>query len=203
MAKDFIKPEVERVKTSPKLDSKVDQPMEPIEIKPAPLNEVPKYPDEEPKCVAVADMFNYSKDAVSAVFMKSIEDYAEVLIGRKACMNPRKEQAAFMNTIYGTLTLDFDKFCVVTDYLVNYMVNNPESFSDMNLFSLMSYVEKDFSKAQRSRYRSYMMALATLARAGRNRRNISRFIDIPTLVSEFSDKAKNNVNSYFVRAYRA
>lgn len=202
MAKEYTGPTIDEVKTSPALEPKV-------KVEEAPLPdmtnggqpELPRF-EEEKVPVSVAEMFNYKGDAVSGVFIKAFQDYADVLAGRKACMDPRKEQSNFMNTVYMTLDLDFDKFCVVTDYLVNAMVKDEDAFSDVNLFSLMPYVDKEFSNSQRTRYRSYILALVTLARAGRNRRNISQFIDIPTLISEFSDKAKNNVNSYFNRAYR-
>lgn len=201
MAKEYSGPVIDKVETSPNLEPKAaPQPV----VDPIATASAPKLPqfEEEKRPISVAEMLNYKGDAVSAVFIKTLQDYADILCGKAATMDPRKEQSCFMNTVYETLDLDFDKFCVVTDFLVNTMIENEEAFSDINLFSLMPYVDAEFSKAQRSRFRSYILALATLARAGRNRRNISQYIDIPMLVSEFSDKAKNNINSYFNRAYR-
>lgn len=207
MAKDFVEPTIQKVTTSPKL-TKADAVVEEAVVAgPAPdLTQAPKVklPDfeEEHRSLSVSEMLNFSKDEVSNVFIVTIQKYADVLAGRVSCDDPKRVQSSFMNTVYRTLDLDFDKFCVVTDHLVNCMIKDSEAFSDINLFSLMPYIGNEYSKAQRGRYRSYILALATLARAGKNRRNIGQFIDIPTLVAEFEDKAKNNVNSYFIRAFR-
>lgn len=205
MAKEYVQPTIDKVKTASNINEAV--PAEEPKAGPVPdLTKAPKVKlpefEQEHRSLSVAEMLNYSSDAVSDVFIASIQKYADILAGRKACDDPKRVQSSFMNSVYATLTLDFDKFCVVTDHLVNCMIKDHEAFSDINLFSLMPYVDKEYSKSQRSRYRSYILALATLARAGKNRRNIGQFIDIPTLVAEFEDKAKQNVNSYFVRAIR-
>lgn len=207
MGKDYKEPTIQKVSTAANLNKETAEVADAPKAGPvadltnAPKVKLPEF-QEEHRSLSVAEILNYSSDAVSDVFIASIQKYADVLANRVACDDPKRVQSSFMNTVYRTLNLDFDKFCVVTDYLVNCMIKDPEAFSDINLFSLMPYVDNEYSKAQRGRYRSYILALATLARAGKNRRNIGQFIDIPTLVAEFEDIAKNNVNSYFIRAFR-
>lgn len=204
MGNDFKAPEVEKViKTviSPAPLREVKEVPAPYASSVKALSEEPTFKPDVADIVKVADMLDFKGDAVSDVFKAALARYTSIILKQRSVKDLQHEQVSFMETVNNSLSLEFKQYAMVTDYFIEFINKNPEAFSKKKIFSLLAGVGSKYNETGKRRFTYYMTALTTLATAGVNRKRVSSMVDINTLVQSFTPKAKQNITTYFIRAY--
>lgn len=160
--------------------------------------------DPPARPIMASDMINATGDGVSKSFTDMFERYIAILEGTKAVDVSKlgDEQILFMRTVSNSLSLSFDRYCVVTDWLVLRIRQNAKVLTHENIFRLIRRIPGNAYKANEiERYKKYMMALLVLSENLQNRQRIGRLIDIASLAGNYKASVGQNITQYFQRNY--
>ena len=152
--------------------------------------------------VRVAEMINAKNDFVSQTMIDRIEQHLVYLNGKQGFANDEarfKEQITIMETIGNSIILPIDKYCLVTDYLLQAIRCNYDSFKEGQAFRFMRGLNKVYSDRSIANYQSYMTMLITLAGSYADRKRTFTKIDLDSITATLPTDARNNINTYIRR----
>lgn len=160
--------------------------------------------DAPARPVLPVDMISGTQDAVSKTFTDTFERYIRILEGSSGVPVDKLgyEQVLFMKTLSNTLNLNFERYAIVTDWLVLRIKANQAVLTSENIFRLVYHIPSSaYKPAEVERYKKYMMALVVLSENLQTRQRVGRLIDIASLAKGYKASAAQNITQYFQRTY--
>jgi len=153
-----------------------------------------------PDHIGIGRLLNAQSTAVTDILIERVAQHLEYTIGDKGFADKEaraNEQGGFINTVLGSLELDFDKYVVFTDYLLTQLRANAEPASTGKLLRHMSGLAEAYDKDKIAKYTTYLSFLTRIALNWKIRYKLNTLIDVNLFVSKFSPKARENITTYF------
>lgn len=153
-----------------------------------------------PDQIGVGKLLNAKATAVTDILTARVEQHFEYACGKKGFADrdaKAQEQGGFINTVLGSLELDFDKYVVFTDYLLTQLRANSADISTGKLLRHMGGLDESYDKEKIRKYTTYMSFLTRIALNWNIRYKLNSLIDVNLFVSGFSEKGRENITVYF------
>jgi len=156
--------------------------------------------DEVPDVIGIGRMTNSKGDVATDVMKARIARHFQYLSGELGFKDSDariQEQITFIDTIGNTLKLEFDKYVVVTDYLLNQIRENKTIFSDGTAFRFVKDLDKQYPIEHIRTYRNYMTLLTMIANSWPRRHELNKLVDVTYAIKDLNRLGKENVTQYF------
>ena len=168
----------------------------------APIKDTPyKQPGKTiPTQIGIAGLLNAKATAVTDLLVSRVAQHMEFTTGGKGLPDPEaraEEQGGFINTVLGSLELDFEKYVVFTDYLLSQLRENAEAISTGKMLKHMAGLSPSYDKDKIAKYTTYISFLTRVALNWNIRYKLDKLIDVNLFASKFSPKASANLTQYF------
>lgn len=153
-----------------------------------------------PTQIGVGKLLNAKATAVTDILISRVEKHLGHTIGEVGFVDKEdraNEQGGFINTVLGSLELDFDKYVVFTDYLLTQLRENAASINTGKLLRHMAGLPESYDKDKVRKYTTYMSFLTRIALNWNIRYKLNTLIDVNLFVSGFSEKGSENITTYF------
>lgn len=180
-----------------------DQPaaVEVVETAPVAKTEVARLPGTViPDQIGIGKLLNAKATAVTDILNARVAQHLEYVIGTKSFADRdarAQEQGGFINTVLGSLELDFDKYVVFTDFLLTELRANSAHIGTGKLLRHIPGLAESFDKDKIRKYTTYMSFLTRVALNWNIRYKLNTLIDVNLFVSGFSEKGAENITTYF------
>lgn len=175
--------------------------VEVVETAPVAKQEVARLPGTViPDQIGIAKLLNAKATAVTDILTARVAQHLEYTIGEKGFGDSdarANEQGGFINTVLGSLELDFDKYVVFTDFLLTQLRANAADINTGKLLRHMGGLSETYEKAKINKYTTYMSFLTRIALNWNIRYKLNTLIDVNLFVSGFSEKGRENITVYF------
>lgn len=153
-----------------------------------------------PTQIGIAKLLNAKGTAVTDILTARVEQHFEYAIGSKSFPDRdarAQEQGGFINTVLGSLDLDFEKYVVFTDFLLTQLRANADDISTGKLLRHIAGLAESYDKNKISKYTTYMSFLTRIALNWNIRYKLNTLIDVNLFVSGFGEKGAENITTYF------
>lgn len=165
------------------------------------VNKTPSLPGKViPLRLGIGELVNAQGDVVTDVFKARIANHMEYISGKKGFATAKDkadEQGTFIELIMNSLELDFDKYVVVTDYLLTVLRERTTDLSGAQMRRFITSVDPLYDRHKVKMYGEYMTFLTRIALNWQQRYRLSKLIDATYAAREFSEVGKRNVAHYF------
>lgn len=193
--KDYSGPVVE------KLTGDESSAVEVVETAPVAKVEVARLPGKViPDHIGIGKLLNAKATAVTDILTARVAQHLECTVGTKGLPDREaraQEQGGFINTVLGSLELDFEKYVVFTDYLLTQLRENAADINTGKLLRHMGGLAESYDKEKIRKYTTYMSFLTRIALNWNIRYKLNSLIDVNLFVSGFSEKGRENITTYF------
>lgn len=194
-AKDYSGPVVEKLSGDEPLAVEV------VETAPVAKTEAARLPGKViPAHIGIGKLLNAKATAVTDILTARVAQHLEYTVGTKGLPDQdarAQEQGGFINTVLGSLELDFDKYVVFTDYLLTQLRENAADINTGKLLRHMGGLADSYDKEKIRKYTTYMSFLTRIALNWNIRYKLNSLIDVNLFVSGFSEKGRENITTYF------
>lgn len=194
-AKDYSGPVVEKLSGDEPLAVEV------VETAPVAKTEAARLPGKViPAHIGIGKLLNAKATAVTDILTARVAQHLEYTVGTKGLPDQdarAQEQGGFINTVLGSLELDFDKYVVFTDYLLTQLRENAADINTGKLLRHMGGLAESYDKEKIRKYTTYMSFLTRIALNWNIRYKLNSLIDVNLFVSGFSEKGRENITTYF------
>jgi len=153
-----------------------------------------------PDQIGIGKLLNAKATAVTDILTARIAQHIEYTVGTKGFADREakaNEQGGFINTVLGSLELDFDKYVVFTDFLLSQLRANADGIGTGKLLRHMGGLSESYEKEKIRKYTTYMSFLTRIALNWNIRYKLNTLIDVNLFVSGFSEKGRDNITVYF------
>ncbi len=153
-----------------------------------------------PAQIGINSLVNAKATAVTDVLISRVQRHLTFTVGSTGFSSAEQraeEQGGFINTVLGSLELDFDKFVLVTDFIISQLRENAEGISNGQMLKHIKGLSANYDKTKVDKYVTYIAFLSRIALNWNIRYKLNSLIDINLFVSKYSPKAQNNINQYF------
>lgn len=153
-----------------------------------------------PDQIGIGRLLNAKATAVTDILTARVAQHLEYTLGEKGFADRKaqgEEQGGFINTVLSSLELDFDKYVVVTDFLLTQLRENADSISTGKLLRHMGGLAESYEKEKIRKYTTYMSFLTRIALNWNIRYKLNSLIDVNLFVAGFSEKGRKNISVYF------
>lgn len=166
----------------------------------------PKFVDEQTEDLGLSRLLNAKGDAVTDLFVERVKRHVEFLGGKKGFKDDDariKEQTSFMDTIGRTLTLEFEKYVVVTDFILKQIRDNKEVFSGGIAFRFTRDLGDKYPHQDVETYKSYITLLVMISNNWAVRYKLNKMIDPAYAIQHLPKAGKQNVTQYMGHLQRS
>lgn len=192
---DYAAPAVE------KLTGGQEPAVEVVETAPVVKSETARLPGMViPVQIGIGKLLNAKATAVTDILTARVAQHLEYTVGSKGFGDKDEranEQGGFINTVLGSLDLDFDKYVVFTDYLLSQLRENAADINTGKLLRHIPGLAPSYDKEKVRQYTTYMSFLTRIALNWNIRYKLNTLIDVNLFVSSFGEKGRNNIATYF------
>jgi hypothetical protein len=153
-----------------------------------------------PDQIGIAKLLNAKATAVTDILTARVAQHLEYTCGKKGFASREaqgEEQGGFINTVLGSLELDFDKYVVFTDFLLTQLRANSTEISTGKLLRHMGGLAPSYEKEKIRKYTVYMSFLTRIALNWNIRYKLNTLIDVNLFVAGFSANGQRNITTYF------
>lgn len=153
-----------------------------------------------PVQIGIAGLLNAKATAVTDLLASRVAQHIEYTVGGKGLAGPEEraeEQGGFINTILGSLELDFEKYVVFTDFVLSQLRDNGDAIGSGKLLKHMAGLSSNYDKDKIAKYTTYISFLTRIALNWNIRYKLDSLIDVNLFASNFSPKAASNITQYF------
>lgn len=175
--------------------------VEVVETAPAAKAEAARLPGTViPDHIGIGKLLNAKATAVTDILIARVEQHFEYAIGSKSFADREaraNEQGSFINTVLGSLELDFEKYVVFTDFLLTQLRANSADIGSGKLLRHIAGLAESYDKDKIRKYTTYMSFLTRVALNWNIRYKLNTLIDVNLFVSGFSEKGRENITTYF------
>lgn len=201
LVEDVVEDTVEVVETT-YVPPVVEATVEPVVEEPTVAKQEEQAPafKQEVDVVKPKQMVQSNSQIVTIIMLERIDKHIKHLTG-KLGFNDKKEQEieqiSFMETMGNVLKLDYERFCLVTDKLIEEIRANEKVFTEGLAFRYMKGLDAKYPLSVIETYQTYITFLTRVASNWSKRHQLKNMIDINHVVADLNKTAKVNVRKYF------